>query len=514
MPDAREPFNLKDYFVGGDRLSEIGHRVAIEFDGRQITYSDLRGEINRCEQALVERGVNAGDRVAILLHDSPNFVASFLAVISLGAISVPINTFLRPEQVRAIIADSGARLTISERSLIENVATPDPYSERLLVDGESRPDAAGRKSRLEQSTSQSFRDTPAFLLYTSGSTGEPKGVLHLHRCIPFTVESYCANVLKLNTDDRIYSASRMFFAYGLGNSLSFPLATGATVLLERERPTAEGVARIFEERRPTVFFGVPAIYRALLDFAAKSRPIDTSSLRLCISAGEALPQTIFTEWWDRFGMTILDGIGSTEMLHIFISNRADEAREGSSGRVVEGYDARLLGDTGEELRGEGTGNLWMRGGSATAGYWRRPELTQQTIDDGWVRTGDVYRRDVDEFYYHLGRSDDCFKVNGLWVSPIEVEAALLSHEAVADAAVISSVNGAGLATVRAFIVIRSGDANDAFRDDIRAHVASRLAQYKAPSEIEFIAEMPRTSTGKVQRFKLREQSKGERTDGR
>src|SRR5262249_27889440 len=245
------------------------------------------------------------------------------------------------------------------------------------------------------------------------------------------------------------SSSRLFFAYGLGNSLSFPLAAGATVILDTDRPTPGRLASLFKEQSPTVFLGVPAVYLSLLEYGDG---LDLSSLRMCVSAGEALPAKIFDDWRRRFGLEILDGIGSTEMLHIFISNREGCARAGSSGQVVEGYAARLLDDAGDQVDAEESGNLWVRGGSATSGYWNRPDLTGQTILDGWVRTGDVYRRDDEQFFFHIGRSDDCFKVRGLWVSPVETESVLMSHEAVSEAAVVSAIDEKGLATARAYVV--------------------------------------------------------------
>jgi benzoate-CoA ligase len=350
------------------------------------------------------------------------------------------------------------------------------------------------------------------MLYTSGSTGTPKGALHRHAAVPHTVGAYSKNILRLSERDRVYSSSRLFFAYGLGNSLSFPLEAGATVILDSERPTAERLASIFEEQSPTVFFGVPAIYRMLLDIRRAGARIDLSSVRLCISAGEALPEKIFEDWAREFGLNILDGIGSTEMLHIFISNREGEARPGSSGRIVEGYAARLVDDHGADVAAEGVGHLNVRGDSAMLGYWNRAELTERTIRDGWVRTWDIYRRSGDDYYYHVGRSDDCFKVRGMWVSPIEVETALLAHDAVTEAAVVEGFDERGLATARAYVVIRTDEASEALKEELRRLVGSRLPSYKVPSQIEFIEEMPRTSTGKIQRYVLRAGSR-ERATG-
>jgi benzoate-CoA ligase family protein len=510
-------FNLVDYFLGEERLLQFGNHTAIEFCDNRITYSELRAEVDDWAQKLLRCGVNEGDGVALLLYDSPEFIASFLATVSIGAVCVPINTFLSERDVKFILSDSGARLLIVESELEEKVSQAGSHDfdcDILKVDSRTRscfePYSGDTDDRPTPAHAATTRESPAFLLYTSGSTGTPKGVLHLHGSMPFTVKSYGQSVLRLTSEDRVFSSSRMFFAYGLGNSLTFPLAAGATVLLEPERLSAERLARFIEDRKPTVFFGVPAVYLSLLDYRSSGGRVDFSSARLCLSAGEALPAKIVEDWQREFGLTILDGIGSTEMLHIFISNREGNSRAGSSGTVVEGYEARLLDDTDEEVDVDQPGNLWVRGGSATAGYWNRPDLTEGTIVDGWVRTGDIYRRDEDGFFYHIGRSDDCFKVHGLWVSPIEVESVLVSHHSVSEAAVVCAIDASGLATARAYVVIRQGERGrvleDALEVELREFAGSRLPQYKVPTHIQFIEEMPRTSTGKIQRYKLRTES--------
>ncbi|HVF89800.1 MAG TPA: benzoate-CoA ligase family protein [Blastocatellia bacterium] len=504
-------FNIFDYFLGEDKLARAGHRTAIEFRGGRITYRELRGEVDYWTEQIVGCGVEEGDRVALLLYDSPEFIACFLAAASVGAIGVPINTFIPPEEVMFILSDSSARVAIVEDDLEWKIdGSGQGFYEKcamLVVDTAGRhyldpKDEIAPRPPLPTTT----RETPAFMLYTSGSTGAPKGVLHLHGSIPATVEAYSETILRLTEEDRIYSASRLFFAYGLGNSLSFPLAAGATVILGTERPSAGHLATLFEEQAPSVFFGVPALYRALLDFRG-GRRLDVSTLRLCVSAGESLPPGIFEDWRKEFGLSILDGIGSTEMLHIFISNTSEQARAGSSGLLVKGYEARLTSDDESEAEPGRPANLWVRGASSTAGYWRRAELTRETIRDGWVRTGDIYRRDSEGFFYHVGRSDDCFKVRGLWVSPVEIESILLSHEAVSEAAVVAAVDGQGLATARAYMVIREGRDAENLGEELREFLSSRLPQYKVPTLFEFIAELPRTSTGKVQRYKLRAESR-------
>jgi benzoate-CoA ligase family protein len=503
MPSGESHFNLFNYFLGEERLSQIGNRTAIEFCDKRFTYPELHDYVVYWAKQISDLGATKGTRVALLLYDSPELIACFLGAVSIGAVCVPINTFLSSEEIAFILADSGAGVIVVESELQKKVPSIEKLkllavetSNRLISNGTS-------KTTEDLQVAATTRNTPAFILYTSGSTGAPKGVLHVHGSIPHTVENYSVNVLNLTVEDRIYSSSRMFFAYGLGNSVSFPLAAGATVLVDTQRSTAEHLANLIAERKPTVFFGVPAVYLSLLEYRAKGNPLDFSGVRICVSAGEGLPQRIFEDWRREFGLTIYDGIGSTEMLHIFISNSEKRVRAGSTGTVIPGYEARLVDDAGDETAPGQPGNLWVRGESATAGYWNRPDLTEHTVKDGWVRTGDVYRRDEEGFFFHIGRSDDCFKVRGLWVSPVEVESVLVSHPSISEAAVVSSIDELGLATARAYVVIRQGERGDALKEEIRQFAGSRLPHYKVPTQIEFLNEMPRTSTGKVQRYKLR-----------
>lgn len=502
-----KPFNLAEYFLGEERLQKIGDDAAIDFLNHKITYRHLCLEVSYWQERILSLGVSAGDRVALLLYDSPEFIASFLAAVGMGAIAVPINTFLPREDLEYILQDCGARLAIIEDDLDARL--------RLKIGSDGRGHAVtvkrssgswepgGADTEQVDFAAHTNEKTPAFLLYTSGSTGIPKGVLHLHGSIPFTAKSYSGNVLNLSAEDRVYSASRLFFAYGLGNSLSFPLAAGACVILDTERPNAEKVAGILRDNRPTIFFGVPAVYNSLLEYKSSGREVDTSSLRLCISAGEALPSRVLEDWQNTFGVTLLDGIGSTEMLHIFLSNRPGDVRSGSSGRAVPGYEAKLVDDSWSEVdRGE-MGNLWVKGGSAIVGYWGRSDLTEAIMKDEWIKTGDIYRQDADGYFYHVGRSDDCFKVSGLWVSPIEVESVLLRSESVLEAAVVAGTGEEGLATVKAYVVIRQGMDSNEVRNSLFTFLCENLPKYKVPSSIEFLDSLPRTSTGKVQRFKLR-----------
>lgn len=466
--------------------------------------------------------------MAILLYDSPEFIASFVAIISLGAIAVPINMALSLGEQLSILEDCGATTVIKENRM------PTPISESLsetinclAVDSGEDADwrvvvpsgdveTAERHPLTAEFPVRTASDAPAFILYTSGSTGEPKGAVHSQSDIFYTNETYCSEVLRLRDDDRLFSSSRLPFAYGLGNACTFPLLNGFTTVLCREKPTADVVARVFSDYHPTIFFGVPVVYRMLLDHHRGGGALDTSSLRLCVSAGEALPAQIGETWQKTFGVEVLDGIGSTEMLHMFMSNHEGDVRYGSSGKLLKGYEARLV-DHEENAVGQGDeGNLWIRGASAATKYWNRPEVSASTFVDGWVRTGDLYRQDAEGFWWHMGRTDDCFKPTGQWVSPVEVEGVLLKSDYIQAAAVVEGSDEDGLSCVCAFVVPASSvDFAPVVEHQLRTLCESALPRFKQPRRYIFVRELPYTATGKVQRFKLRERLKSEtRPSGR
>lgn len=504
--------------------SERAARVAIVFERREVTYGALRKETVKTAAALQALGVGPEDRVCILLNDSPEFIAAFVAAISLGAIAVPINMALPSKEQLFIINDCGARTAVIEAqtalTLLGNSidSTPTTLRDLLVVcrEGDILPSIPGANvSALESAQRQALGDDfpvrdgeekPAFILYTSGSTGEPKGAIHRQTDIFYTNETFCSEVLRLREGDRLFSSSRLPFAYGLGNSFTFPLLNSLTTILCREKPTPEVVARVLREDRPTVFFGVPVVYRMLLEYHRNFAALDTSSLRLCVSAGEALPAQLGEQWEGTFGVEVLDGIGSTEMLHMFMSNHEGAVKYGSSGTLLEGYQARLIDHEGTGTPAGEVGNLWIRGDSAAAGYWQRREITAQTFVDGWVRTGDLYRCDRDGFWWHMGRSDDCFKPTGQWVSPIEVESMLLRSAAVRVAAVVEGFDDVGLSCVCAFIVNQNEENENAvIEKELRMLCERELPRFKQPRRYIFVSELPYTATGKVQRFKLREQ---------
>ncbi|MDQ1639936.1 MAG: hypothetical protein QOF62_3275 [Pyrinomonadaceae bacterium] len=512
-------------------------RVAVLFEQQRISYAQLREQTIGVVRALSFLKIERGERIALLLHDSPEFVASFIAISSYGAIAVPVNMGLRPDEQRTILNDCAASVAIAEANLFEVLLVdeelPSLRTVIIVSRGEERESTteAQRTQRTHKEGGQTFvsksvrqldellaesasqatvafidpaDDEPACIFYTSGSTGEPKGAVHRQADLFHTNETYCREVLKLRHGDRLFSSSRLPFSYGFGNAFSFPLLNCCTTILCREKPNAEVISRVFAQYKPTIFFGVPVIYRLLLDHYRNVAPLDFSSLRLCVSAGEALPAPLGEEIERTFGTEVLDGIGSTEMFHMWMSNHEGEVRHGSSGKLIDGYEARLLDPEGNATPSGAEGNLWVKGASAALGYWNKPDATALTFVDGWVRTGDLYRQDADGYWFHMGRSDDCFKSSGQWVSPVEVEGVLLKHDGVNRIAVVEDFDGNGLPCACAFVIKASSDDDDAkLEQQLNTLAREKLPRFKQPRRYVFVAELPYTATGKIQRFKLR-----------
>jgi benzoate-CoA ligase family protein len=562
VPDT---FNVATHFVDRNVADGRGDRVAIECGDDRITYRDVLLRVNRLGSALRDRlGVRPEERVVLLLADGPEFVYSFFGAIKIGAVPVPLNTLWKPADYQYVLRDSRAAVIIASEALLPQIEQI-PASERrtlkhtvVVADRHSeavskpmwsspsggpevrrKPDARGFETAFselldagspELDAEPTSRDAPAFWQYSSGSTGLPKGCVHLQHDLVICAELYGKGVLDIGPADRTFSVAKLFFAYGLGNALTMPFSVGATTILWPGPPTPQNVYAVIEKHRPTVFYSVPTGYGMML---AHQRGVDTrvgpdtadvgadpgrhpepvdfdlSSIRIAISAGEALPDALSSRFKERFGIDIIDAIGSTEAAYMFISNRPGAIRSGSSGLIVPGYDARLLDDAGAHVpRGE-IGNLWIEGDSVCAAYWNQHEKTKSTIQGRWLRTGDKYTQDEDGYFYYAGRSDDMLKVGGQWVSPVEVESALIAHAAVLECGVVGHEDHDALTKPMAFVVLRDGATGSAeLAKELQQFVRERLAEYKRPRWVEFLPELPKTATGKIQRFKLREMARG------
>jgi benzoate-CoA ligase len=513
LPNLPDRYNASTSFLDANLEAGRQEKVAVLCGDRALTYGELATLVNRLGNALSRLGVPREQRVMLLLPDSPEFIASFFGAIRIGAVPVPINTMLRPLDYEYLLNDSRAHTLIVSAPLysnIEPIRAGLKFLQHIIVVG-SAPAATIafeewiKNESPELAPADTSPDDVCFWLYSSGTTGNPKGAVHLQHDMLYCAEHYARRVLGINEQDRTFSVAKLFFAYGLGNALYFPFYVGAATILLPGRPLPQSVYEVVTQHKPTLFFSVPTSYAALLAVDHTSN-YNLDSVRLCVSAGEPLPKAIYDRWLARWNLEILDGIGSTELLHIFISNRPQQVRPGTSGQPVPGYQARIVDDGGRELPAGEVGNLLICGDSACAYYWNRHAKTKETILGEWIRTGDKYRVDSDGYYWYQGRSDDMLKVGGIWVSPIEVEGALMSHPAVFECAVIGSMDQDDLVKSKAFVVLQEGvAASAALAAELQALVKEKIAPYKYPRWIEFIRELPKNANGKIQRFKLRQQ---------
>ena len=483
MPDC---FNLASYFVDRHIAEGRGHKTALVCEGRNLTYAQVRSQVNQAGNGLRVLGVRPGDRVMLLLPDGSEFVAAYFGAAKIGAVAVPTSTFLRTCDYMYFLQESQARVL-----LVDPALWPEAQAPTVIRRGEEW-DAWVADQSAELEPAPTTNDDIAFWLWTSGSTGSPKAAVHRHRDWMYCCNHYAQGILGIGPQDLTFSTSKLFHAYGLGNSLLFAFYAGATTALYPGRPLPKVILEKIEQLRPTLFFSVPTHYAAMLAETDTSNPYRLSSVRLAVSAAEPLTAEIYRRWHERFGIEILDGLGSTEALHIYVSAKAGEVRPGSSGRPVPGYEVRVTED----------GDLWVKGESVSPYYWNRPELSAARMQDGWFFTGDKYTQDADGFLWYGGRSDDMFRVSGEWVSPIEIEAALAEHPAVLESAVVSYTDGQGLVKPKACVVLKPGRASSAA--ELQDFVKQRIAPYKYPRRVEFLTELPKTATGKIQRFKLRD----------
>lgn len=478
--------------------------------GEAVTYASLAENVNRCGNALSGLGVASGERVLMIVKDCPAFFYVFWGAIKTGIIPVPLNTLLRAKDYQYMIEDSGAAAVIYSPEFATEVepavAAAKHRPARIFTtegQGIDSLDARINSANSMLAPALTAPDDDCFWLYSSGSTGTPKGTVHAHRSMVLTSQLYGVDTLGFGEDDTSFSAAKLFFAYGLGNAMTFPLWVGGGCVLEAGRPTPDGIFDAIERFRPSHFFGVPTLYAALLAIEAKNR--DVGSLKTCVSAGEALPPDILRRWQEATGLSIYEGIGTTEALHIFISSSPGALKPGYTGKMVPGYLARLLDEEGNELGADAPGNLEIYAPSAAKYYWNKPEKTEATmLGDNWLSTGDVFSHNEEDFYQCSGRSDDMLKVGGIWCSPYEIEAKLVEHTKVLEAAVVGREDENELIKPEAFVILNdAGDAGEAAEQELREHCKGGLAPYKYPRWINFVDELPKTATGKIQRFKLR-----------
>jgi benzoate-CoA ligase family protein len=535
LPDQ---FNSATYFVDRHIQEGRGEKIAIEAGEVHVSYRQLWESVNRFGNGLRQLGVRIEERVFLLLLDTPEFAISFFGAIKIGAVPVPVNTLLKTSDYHYILNNSRARVAIVSEALYPQMQGWEKlrHLQHVIVVGAAPPATLDKLTQsfadlVERNSPQleaepTSKDDAAFWLYSSGSTGFPKACVHLQHDMVVCAERYAKGILGMTESDRCFSVAKLFFAYGLGNALYFPLAVGATSILWPGPPRPQHVFEIIQRYRPSLFFSVPSNYAALLAYepgrihvgtealvrpverSSISREFDLSSIRHGISAGEALPAALFHRFKERFGVEILDAIGSTEVLHMFIANRPGVVRPGSSGQIIPGYEAKIVDENNEPAKPGDIGNLLIKSDSTCSHYWNQHEKSKSTIEGHWIRTGDKYYQDTEGYFWYAGRSDDMLKCSGVWVSPIEIEAVLIEHPTVQEAAVIGREDNDELLKPAAYVLLKNGTTGTAdLARELQEFVVSRLPVFKRPRWVEFVDELPKTATGKLQRYKLRELGK-------
>jgi len=510
--------NKREYNAAYDLISRnlLNNKDKIAFidNHLKISYEEVYKNVQKFSLELKNLGLNQNDKIIICMHDSIYYPICFLGAIWSGIIPICINTMLPEKDYEYMLKDSEAKAVIFSSPLKKTFETLNnklgkkllllsDLNNKNLINTISVETVLTKSVDINIEPAITFEDSVCFWLYSSGSTGSPKGTVHIHRSLVSTANTYAKSIIKIKSDDICFSAAKLFFAYGLGNAMTFPMSIGATSILMSDRPTLESVSDVINRHKVSIFFGVPTLYAAILNSNINKE--NYLSLRLSVSAGEALPAHLCEKWNNLLGIKVLDGIGSTEMLHIFISNSIEETIPGASGRPVQGYKARLIKDDGVEAKDSEIGELEINGPSSAISYWNKPEKTKVTFRGKWTRTGDKYVRDVNGIYTYCGRADDMMKVSGQYVSPFEVEAALQSHKSVLEAAVVAHKDKDNLIKPKAFIVLNTEmKINDDLEMELTNHVKQQLTPFKYPRWYEFCSELPKTATGKIQRYKLRE----------
>ena len=515
LPDR---LNAAEVFVDRHIREGRGPKAAILCGDETVTYQGLYEGVNRFGNMLLEMGVDIEGRIDILMPDCPEFVYAFYGSIKIGAVGIPTNTMLQPRDYEYILNDSRAHVLIVHATLldrIEEIRDDLKYLRHIIVAGAARPGYPNLEELMAQASAEldpveMSKDDAAFWLYSSGTTGFPKGAIHLQHDMMVEADYYGVQTIGVEESDVSFSVAKLFFAYGLGNGLYFPLFTGGTTVLLPDRPLPDVVFGVIDRYEPTVFYSVPTNYAALLQTAEKTGRTSLGRVRMCVSAGEPLPKAIYERWLERFGVHIYDGIGSTEILHIFISNRPGHVKPGSTGQVVPGYEAKIVDEDGNELPTGEDGTLLIKGDSIASGYWNKHEQNKETFRGEWINTHDKFHRDEDGYLWYAGRTDDMLKVSGMAVWPTDVESILLGHPAVLESGVVGSADEHGLTKVRAYIVLKDGFVGSPeLIEEIQAYVKENAAPHKYPRTILFVDELPKTATGKIQRYKLRERAEEE-----